>query len=115
MNSTRLPQENDTLTAVRDDIPDRVERFDRGEQISHGMPVPPCSAYVDRIVYGSVHFYGSRLSDPLNDAAEYLIDMEQANGEPPFVLTIMHSYSREDGESQLAWQITLVVGLPRAP
>lgn len=115
MNPTRVPQKNDMSTAVRDDIPDGDKYFDGGGQIFHAMPAIPCSAYMDRIVYRSVHFYGSRLSDPLNGAAMYLIDMEQANGEPPFVLAVQHSYSREDRESQLAWQITLVVGLLGAP
>lgn len=92
-------------------MPGEDEYFDEGEQIFHALPIPPCSAYMDRVVYRSVHFHGSRLSDPLSDAAIYLADMEQANGEPPFVLAIQHCYSREDGESPLAWQVTLVVGL----
>ena len=59
-------------------------------------------------------FHGSRLSDPLRDAAIYLADMEQANGEPTFVLAVQYCCSREDGESPLAWQVTLVVGPPIA-
>jgi hypothetical protein len=76
------------------------------------VPKPRGTAYVDRLIYRSVHFHGSCLHEPLGEAVNYLRDIERANGEPPFVVGLQHQYSREDDKSQLAWQVTLVIGFP---
>lgn len=84
--------------------------FADGKPVFNAIPVPS-SAYMDSLTYRSVHFYGSRLCEALVDAARYLVDLERINGEPPFVLALQHHYSHEDGESKLAFQVTLVIGL----
>jgi hypothetical protein len=73
---------------------------------------PGGSAYLDRIAYKSVHFYGARLCDPLGDVVRYLMDLERALGAPPHVLCLHHEFSHEDGGSELAWRVTLVIGAP---
>jgi hypothetical protein len=119
MNRMRVPQPSathgkDTVTIDNHNPLIDDDCFD-GEQIVDAVPAPRISAYMDRIPYRSIHFHSSRLCESLIGVARYLIEMERINGEPPFVLALQHRYSPEDGESDLAWQVTLVVGMLETP
>lgn len=119
MNPTRAPQPcvthgNDTAT-IGNEIASLDDGHFDGKQVLHAIVAPQGSAYIDRVVYRSIHFYGSRLCESLIEAARYLIDMERINGEPPFVLALQHHRSSEDRESDLTWQVTLVIGLLGTP
>lgn len=76
----------------------------------HRIPHPSGSGYLDRTTYRSVHFHGARLADPLAEAAHYLRQMEELADRPPHVLCVHEQFSWEDDGSDLAWQVTLVLG-----
>jgi hypothetical protein len=62
-------------------------------------------------LYRAIHFYGPQLRVPLADAARYLREeVERAGGRPPRVLCLRDEHSWEDEGSDLAWQVTLVLG-----
>jgi hypothetical protein len=67
------------------------------------------SAYVDRMNYRAVHFYGRRLHIPLRAAADYLESLEESIGVPPHVLCSNEAFSPEDARGVLAWKVTLVI------
>jgi hypothetical protein len=61
-------------------------------------------------LYRAIHFYGPQLRVPLADAARYLHDEAERAGEPPRVLCLRDEHSWEDEGSDLAWQVTLILG-----
>lgn len=71
---------------------------------------PAGSGYLDQSVYRSIHFHGARLADPLAEAAHYLRQVEKQDHRPPHVLCVHEQFSAEDDGSDLAWQVTLVLG-----
>jgi hypothetical protein len=73
------------------------------------IPLPRRSGHVDRVAYMTVHFYGSKLYEPLAEAAEYLWRAERANGRTPHVLCVHDEFSAEDGDTDLAWRVSLVI------
>lgn len=76
------------------------------------MEIPPPAietAYVDRINYRAVHFYGSRPHIPMRAAADYLESLEDKAGASPHVLCSNEEFSTEDATGELAWKVTLVI------
>ena len=74
------------------------------------MPRPEIHpAYVDRMKYRAVHFYGCRLHIPMRAAADYLESLEETAGSPPYVLCSNQAFSPEDAKGHLAWKVTLVI------
>jgi hypothetical protein len=80
------------------------------------IPIPGLQpaglGHIDRVTYQSVHFYGEKLAEPLMAAAEYLRELELLIGKPPYVLCVHDEFSSEDGGSDLAWRVTLVLAEP---
>jgi hypothetical protein len=70
------------------------------------------SSYLDRMSYHAIHFYGFRLSDPLANAARYLRDLEERAERPLHVLCLRQEFSYSDAGTELAWQVTVVLGEP---
>lgn len=88
----------------------------RTQKYVYATPVPPIESagYLDRLKYRSVHFYGAALHEPLTQAAAYLQRVEAETGRAPHVLCLHDEFSEEDGGTDLAWRLTLVLGeLPR--
>lgn len=83
------------------------------KEFPHRIPKPIGSGYLDKSVYRSIHFHGARLADPLAEAAHYLILIEKQEEKPPHVLCVHQQFSLEDEGSDLAWQVTLILGEPR--
>lgn len=76
----------------------------------HRVPHPIGSGYLDKSIYRSIHFHGARLADPLAEAAHYLRLIEKQAERPPHVLCVHQQFSLEDDGSDLAWQVTLILG-----
>lgn len=89
-------------------IPNTETRI--AKEPSHRIPSPMGSGYLDKSVYRSIHFHGARLADPLAEAAHYLMLIEKRDEKPPHVLCVHQQFSLEDDGSDLAWQVTLILG-----
>lgn len=89
-----------------------VEPDDVTATTQHSVLEPRGSAYVDRGIYRSVHFYGPRLSDPLAEAAQYLRELEDRTDRPLPILCTRSEFSWADEETELAWRVTIVFGEP---
>jgi hypothetical protein len=76
------------------------------------IPCPLGSGYLDQVTYRSVHFHGARPADALTEAAHYLRQIEKLPHNPPSILCVHVQFSWEDGGSDLAWQVTIVLGEP---
>ena len=68
--------------------------------------------YLDRTTYRAVHFHGSRLADSLTKAADFLVKTEKRLCREPHALCVNAQYSWEDETTDLAWRVTVVLGVP---
>jgi len=72
--------------------------------------VPRRHGYSDQLTYRAVHFHGQRLADSLAKASSFLLQLEKQLQREPYPLCISVQYSAEDDWSEMAWQVTVVLG-----
>jgi hypothetical protein len=71
---------------------------------------PGGTAYLDRVTYRSVHFFGDTFCEALRETVNYLGTLEKELGKQPHILCLHHEFSPADGGTELAWRVTIVLG-----
>jgi len=79
------------------------------EPVATHLPGPAEPAYIDRVNYRAVHFYGAQLHIAMRAAADYLQTLEAKWGVPPHVVCTHDEFSAQDAYGDLAWKLTVVI------
>ena len=83
----------------------------RDEPAPGPLPSPPGPAYIDRVTYHAVHFYGRQLNIAMRAAADYLDLLEQRWGFAPHVACSHDEFSAQDACGELAWKVSMLINV----